>query len=285
MIVTRRCQLKLCCNHKSNKKNQSKTLNFYDSAKYQTLTIAPIVNQPESLDNQIQIDNDLEVLPASNIPQPSTSASSNVPASSRKRSHDENCLLVCINCLEKVKEKRPKKICASESLSATLTSLYPNFPQDKVYLPQIICQSCSTKVKDLSAEVSVKYTALVFSVKLSKCFNKDVNDKVCEMCRIASATINPVKSPFLLKCKPNPGRPAKMVQRKITDFSGFQKIKSKKRKFQVLNECYFLRYFLNKIINSNDSKGLSFNIHFLLKCHLLQFSDLKRLRQTGMSFI
>ena len=253
-------------NNKSNKKNQSKTLNFYDSAKYQTLTIPPIVNQHDSLDNQIEIDNDLEVLPAaSNIPQPSvSSASSNVPASSRKRSHDENCLLVCINCLEKVKEKRPKKICASESLSATLTSLYPNFPQDKVYLPQIICQSCSTKVKDSSAEVSVKYTALVFSVKLSKCFNKDVNDKVCEMCRIASANINPVKSSFLLKCKPNPGRPAKMVQRKITDFSGFQKIKSKKRKFQVLNECLspktqqqYVAQYLGENADKNGEVSLS----------------------------
>ena len=64
---------------------------------------------------------------------------------------------------------------------------------------------------------------------MSQCFdsNSTASKNACEVCKIASVSINPVKSSFVLDSKPDPGRPTilpkQKIQPKITDHFKYTK--------------------------------------------------------------
>ena len=150
-------------NNKAKKGSQSKTFKFYDYENYTTLTNLPTENNART---------SLEPVPStssdSGFVDIETPINSNVfPTAkrpSRKRSHSENCLVICINCLEKT--KKPRKLSDHESISKCLATLYPDFHQDKKYLPEIICQCCFDKLEN-NSQCTVDYKALIESVKMS----------------------------------------------------------------------------------------------------------------------
>ena len=203
---------------------------FYDPAKYQTLTRLSSNIQPSASDSNLMV---IDSVSVPSVPANETnSGHETFKVSSKKKSHSEYCFIVCICCLEKLKEKRPRKVFESESLSKSVSDIYPDLFQDKVYLPEIICQCCYDKLKSNKFTTSpIDYKSLVESAKISLCFDSspDNTNSVCEVCKLGSTTINPKKSQFVLNSKPNPGRPSlkpeKKSQPKITSFFPFAKSK------------------------------------------------------------
>ena len=230
-------------NHKKKLGQKGKCEIFFDASKYQVFADASGLN---SSSDSVLSDNDISASSSEqndNTLPTETNSSENVGESksgnnvqSKKRSHYENCQVICIFCLQKTKENRPRTLSESESLSRDFAAIvYKDFFQDKVHLPNMICKCCFLKVENQSAIPIVNYDQLVENVKKSECFDKESNN-VCEICCLASTSINPRNSPFLLKSKSKPGRPTiKLRQSKITEFWG--KNKSKRQKFEMLNAC------------------------------------------------
>ena len=161
-------------------------------------------------------------------------------AKKQKRSHNENSQLICICCLGKTNQNRPRKWSNDDSLCASLAALYPNFHQDKEFLPDIICQCCYDKLQvGKFKSAPVQSQNLVKNVKLSKCFDSGFigsknNDSVCEICKLATANPRPIKSQFLRHQKGKKGRPSSTVkpQKRITDLFPQTKNLSKRDKLE-----------------------------------------------------
>ena len=167
---------------------------FYDPAKFQTLTRLSSNIQPSASGSNLM---DIDPVSVPCVPANETHSShETIKVSSKKKSHSEYCFIVCICCLEKSKEKRPRKVFESESLSKSVSDIYPDLFQDKVYLPEIICQCCYDKLKSNKFTTSpIDYKSLVESAKISLCFDSSPDNKnsVCEVCKLGSTTINPKK--------------------------------------------------------------------------------------------
>ena len=190
---------------------------------------------------------------------------------SKKRSHSDNCLVICIVCLEKCKEKRPRKLSGHKSVTDSLAVLYPEFYEHEKYLPGIICQCCFDKIEK-QTECTVNYKALSESVMISKCFSSESSEtakNVCEMCILGSASINPKKSQFLLKSKPNPGKTslntAIKSQPKITAFFPFarsKKLGEKEKLEKILDTVetssvqQLITVYLDREFKKNESVSL-----------------------------
>ena len=173
---------------------------FYDPAKFQTLTrlssnIQPSASDSNLMDTSASDSNLMDIDPVSvpSVPANETHSShETIKVSSKKKSHSEYCFTVCICCLEKTKEKRPRKVFESESLSKSVSDIYPGLFQDKVYLPEIICQCCYDKLKsDKFTTSPIDYESLVESAKISLCFDSSPHNKnsVCEVCKLGSTTV------------------------------------------------------------------------------------------------
>ena len=161
----------------------------------------------------------------------------------KKRTHDENNLVVCICCLEKCKEKRPRKLHANESLCNQIAAIYPHFFQDIVYLPGIICQCCYDKLQSNQfSSAPVQFKELVKDVKSSKCFDRGfINSKhtdiPCEICKLASAKFKSLKSQYALQSKAKPGRrPDTSVQKPKPPVTDFFPASKNKPKIQALDK-------------------------------------------------
>ena len=111
------------------------------------------------------------------------------------------------------------------SFEKTISSrIYPDFDQDKEWLPKVICANCKHKALDENSEfeVLVNYKALAENVKgeqnTENTLNTDENCK-CEICRLVSFPQNKsgvFDSSFFLKEK---SVAEKQVQKpKITNF-------------------------------------------------------------------
>ena len=224
-------------NGNKKKGEKSKCECFYDSSKNQMFTevtgiiidnSAVVSDISTSVPTQSTSDNEIH-----NIPEPdmattgaTTTTTSSVPKKPAK-SHNDQTLVVCISCLKRSNENRPKKVFESEFLTNQFSAYYPDFIKDKEYLPKIICKCCFDKLSSKS-EPNVDYTGLAVNIKFSQCFHSNPTN-ICEVCRIASSSINSVKSPLVLNPKSNPGRPTilpkQKIQPKITDFYKFTKFK------------------------------------------------------------
>ena len=191
------------------------------------------------VDSNVQSSSDNDSSQISNEPIPSTSSDilATFKFQSKKRSHGDNCLLVCIICLEKTKERWPKKLSGNEFVCNSIAALYPDFYQDQQFLPEIICQCCSDKLK-IQSHCTVDYKALVLSVKESLCFNSESpTSTVCEICQLGSTSINFKKSSFLLQSKPKPGsistNAVTKTLPKITSFFPFARSKKLNEKEKI----------------------------------------------------
>ena len=197
---------------------------------------------------QSNSDNDSSQIPNEPIPSTSSDIFANFKFQSKKRSHGDNSHLVCIICLEKTKERWPKKLCNNESACNSIAALYPDFYQDQKFLPEIICQCCFDKLK-IQSQCTVDYKALVLSVKESLCFNSESpTSTVCEICKLGSTSINFKKSSFLLQSKPKPGSvsttPVTKTLPKITSFYPFARSKK-------LNEQEKIEKMLDSVDTDN----------------------------------
>ena len=188
---------------------------------------AVVSDSSASVPTQSTSDNETQNnMPEPNIATTTTTTTNTVPKKPVK-SHNDQTLVVCISCLKRSNENRPKKVFESEFLTTQFSSYYPDFIKDKEYLPKIICKCCFDKLSSKS-EQNIDYTGLAVNIKFSQCFDSNPTN-ICEVCRIASSSINSVKSPFVLNPKSNPGRPTilpkQKIQPKITDFYKFTKFK------------------------------------------------------------
>ena len=140
------------------------------------------------------------------------------------KGHADYCLCVCIGCLDRTKINSSRPL--TQKLIDELAKLCADFSEIIDYLPKRICDCCRKKLENKSATLLVDYHSLTQNVKeaqmqpgtstQSKCS--------CEICRIATTTINPTKSNFLLQSKPKQGRPSlEPVQSKDMDFNGLKK--------------------------------------------------------------
>ena len=145
----------------------------------------------------------------------------------KKKSHEDFLSLICLGCLKKIKQNRPTKVHGNEKISNLVRDhLYPDFFQNKIFLPKVLCQSCSDKLKSSSSKVLVNYESLVENVK--KCQSLSVDESItcmCEVCSIGAtnnATPNSaLTSPYLLE-QVKIGRPI-TKQPPVTDFFPEQK--------------------------------------------------------------
>ena len=141
-----------------------------------------------------------------------------------KKYHNDHCSNVCLGCLKKIKQKyqKPRSLHNNESLSKLATDhIYPNFLEDRLFLPSAICQSCNDKVKSPNPKdfPMVEYKLLVNNVKecISKVMSGEVDTCNCEICQISSTSINAQKSSFLIK-EIKVGRPNIPKKAQITDY-------------------------------------------------------------------
>ena len=116
------------------------------------------------------------------------------------------------------------------SIVDEFVKLYPDFYENIDNLPKVIWKSCRRNILNQSAIVLVDYKALVESVKTAL-LHPNESKCSCEICSIASATINPIKSSFILQSKSKPGRPSLEPDNSQlpTDFAGLsqtEKIKN-----------------------------------------------------------
>ena len=143
---------------------------------------------------------------------------------------------ICFCCLDKIKEKHPRQIEKVSIDSKIIAHVYPEFLQEKYYLPKAICKTCKDNLDDESKcgmFPLVDYVRLVENVKQ---LHTNVDCK-CELCRIFSVTIfngvntgkSPQKSDFLIKRKNNVG---KIPSPKVPDVTDF----FPKEKNQTLND-------------------------------------------------
>ena len=208
------------------KKGQTSNCQFYDASKSQIFTeVTGVTVDNSAVDNSVSAST---ISTSDNVPEPENVASTSPVSNKPRKSHNDQTLTVCISCLKRSNEKRPKKVYESDFLTNHFSAYYPDFVKDIEYLPKIICQCCLGKISS-SSEPNVDYKSLVENVKLSQCFdsNSTESKNACEVCMVASASIIPFQSSFVLNSKSNPGRPAilpkQKIQPKITDFYKFTK--------------------------------------------------------------
>ena len=155
--------------------------------------------------------------------------------------HEKNCLSVCISCLKKVKPKflKPLETENGENKWETLVSqlLFEEYFEEKGYLPKSICLACRLKLqKHKTTEefpVFVDFVGLVKNVKnaLKNSENESISCS-CEICVLATATLNSKKCSFVSETKV--GRPLKKA--KITDFFGESKCTIKEEKIAIIEK-------------------------------------------------
>ena len=159
-------------------------------------------------------------------------------ANVKKGTHEQNCLSVCISCLKKVKPNFLKPLVTEngENKWETLVSklLFEDYYEEKQYLPQSICLACRLKLQNHKNTeefpVFIDFLGLVNNVKKAL---SEKNENIlcsCELCRVATATLNSKKSCFVSDT--TVGRPLKKA--KITDFFGESKATSKEEKIKEL---------------------------------------------------
>ena len=213
---------------------------FYNSDKYLVLT--KVVSKPNSCEqNDSEVELGISVIEqvnaTLNVSMPSSSETSdiitteqvneihNVPKKNVVKGHSDYCLSVCISCLDRSKSSScrlliPKS--GANSLVEEFVKICPDFFEMIDYLPKVVCDCCRRKLENKSATILVDYAQLVENVKEAQMGPSTSTSKCsCEVCRIATTTINPQKSLFLLQSKPKPGRPSlKPVNSQSIDFSG-----------------------------------------------------------------
>lgn len=140
---------------------------------------------------------------------------------------------ICLCCLEKIKDKYPKQIEKTSLDSKIIAHVYPEFCQEKEFLPKVICKTCKDNLENESKcgmFPLVNYDQLVENVKL----NHTNLDCTCELCRISSATVcNSEKTVFLIKGKNKIGKlpsPSKLPD--ITDLLPLDKNQTKNGKLE-----------------------------------------------------
>ena len=146
----------------------------------------------------------------------------------KKKSHEDFCSIICLGCLKKITQKWPKKVKDNETLSNIVRDqLYPDFFQDRIFLPNVLCQSCSDKLKSSSSKVLVNYKSLVENVK--KCQSLSEAESIacmCEICRLGAmnkATPNSAQTSHFLLEEVKIGRPSTSKESVVTDFFPDQK--------------------------------------------------------------
>ena len=157
-----------------------------------------------------------------------------------KKYHNDHCSNICLGCLKRIK-KNPRSLHNNEKLSKLATDhLYPDFLENRLFLPSAFCQTCNDKVISPNPKgfPLVKYKLLVDNVKASqgKVMSGEIEKCDCEICRISSATINAQKTSFLIE-EIKIGRPNIAKQKHITDFFQSEKGSSNKETIQnILNQ-------------------------------------------------
>ena len=150
-----------------------------------------------------------------------------VPKVNVIRGHADYCHCVCLSCLEKTKTVSSRPFITkngTNSLVEEFVKICPDFFEIIDYLPKMICDCCRKKLENKSAVLLVDYKSLVQNVKaaqLEPSTSKNIKCS-CEICRIATTTINPKKSSFLIQTKCKPGRPSLEPDQNM-DFSGLTK--------------------------------------------------------------
>ena len=158
----------------------------------------------------------------------------------KKKYHNDHCSNVCLGCLKRIKQN-PRSLHNNESLSNLAKDhLYPDFLDDRLFLPSAFCQSCNRKVisPNPNGFPIVKYKLLVNNVKdcQGKVMSGEIDNCGCEICRISSSIINAQKSSFLIE-EIKIGRPSIAKEPQITDFFQSAKGSSNRETIQnVLNQ-------------------------------------------------
>ena len=63
-----------------------------------------------------------------------------------KKYHNDHCSSICLGCLKRIK-KNPRSLHNNEKLSKLATDhLYPDFLENRLFLPSAFCQTCNDKV-------------------------------------------------------------------------------------------------------------------------------------------
>ena len=122
-----------------------------------------------------------------------------------KKCHNDFRGMICICCLAKIKDKRPKKV--TESISSLIEShVYPHYQSHKEYLPTVICAKCRNLVNaqsELEIFPLVKYKELIENVKVCQ-INSNLGENaicLCELCRLGAVSALNIKiesSDFLI---------------------------------------------------------------------------------------
>ena len=154
-----------------------------------------------------------------------------------KKYHNDHCSSVCLGCLKKIKQPRPRSLQNNESLSKLAKDhLYSDFLDERLFLPSVFCQSCYDKVNSSNPKgfPIVKYKLLVNNVKecITKFMSGEIEKCICEICRISSTAINAQKSSFLIE-EIEIGRPTIPKKAQITDY--FPQAKGSNKKETIKN--------------------------------------------------
>ena len=131
-------------------------------------------------------------------------------SSSRKirKCHNDFRGMICVCCLAKIKDKRPKKV--TESISSLIEShVYPHYQSHKEYLPTVICTKCRDLVNaqsELEIFPLVKYKELIENVKVCQINSNSGENAIChcELCRLGAVSALNIKiesSDFLIGMK------------------------------------------------------------------------------------
>ena len=154
----------------------------------------------------------------------------------KKKYHNDHCSNVCLGCLKKINQK-PRSLHNNEKLSNLAKDhLYPDFLDDRLFLPSAFCETCNRKVTSPNPNgfPIVNYKLLVNNVKdrQGKFMSGEIDNCDCEICRIGSASINVQKSSFLIE-EVKIGRPTIAKQTHLTDF--FQSAKGSSNRETIRN--------------------------------------------------
>ena len=119
----------------------------------------------------------------------------------KPKTHSDQCFAICICCLQRPKGMKPIVPQNGDTSAVKLITakVYSDYSENREHLPKSICKNCTLKLgkKESEFQVSVDYKGLVENVKSSAILSE--SKCPCEICIIASSSINAKKSPFLLQ--------------------------------------------------------------------------------------